>query len=325
MALADIQIRKNTTFSLNATINDNFKRLVIGCHNPTTGAIMRPYLTIDSSEISIYCNVREAFDRTYSHGIRVENDIQVMILRDTEVKIILRSNGQEFIVPTNSAALTNFGDMSHGYAVRPVSIEGDSAALTYVSMGTSVRNIGCDTWVFGDSWTTPSSSRWTGQLSALGIDNFLVNGFAGAQSRVVIEGFRNLMSIRQPKRVVWLMGMNDKDPSASSINTSWLTCVQEVIATCDKYDVEVILATIPNVPSSDANGRRYMSAKNNWVRNSGRRYVDQEKALGADEEGNWSNPNYYSSGTDKVHTSSIGAKVLAAQFLADIPELGYTK
>lgn len=106
--------------------------------------------------------------------------------------------------------------------------------------------------------------------------------------------------------------MNDAD-SSSTYNTNWKTCLDEVIATCERKGITLILATIPNVP----NISNYY--KNQFVRDSGYRYIDFAKAVGAEEVGS----TWYSGmlSSDNVHPAELGAKALAARFLVDVPEI----
>lgn len=89
--------------------------------------------------------------------------------------------------------------------------------------------------------------------------------------------------------------------------------VDEETATCKEKGIELILATIPNVPSIS----NYY--KNDFVRNSGYRYIDFAKAVGAEEIGSTWYENMLSS--DKVHPALLGAKALASRFLIDVPEV----
>ena len=57
--------------------------------------------------------------------------------------------------------------------------------------------------------------------------------------------------------------------------------------------------------------------KNAIVRNSGYRYVEADKSLRIDDDGNWIEGTL----DDNVHPTIKGAKLLYHRFLADIPEL----
>ncbi len=105
--------------------------------------------------------------------------------------------------------------------------------------------------------------------------------------------------------------MNDVENGA--MNSTWKSCVDSFLATCDEKGIEPILCTIP---STSTMSNAY---KNAYVRSSGRRYVDIDKAVGADVSVNW-----YSGlqSGDHVHPSPTGAKVIAVRMIADVPEIG---
>lgn len=319
-----VQVRVNALVSFFSQI-ESFKQIVIGRKVEGNDSINAPYIVIDGTNISIHTNVSETFNSNYQHGLAIANDLQVIIRTGmNEGKLILRSNGGEYVV-TNDSALTNLGDVYDGFSVRATAADGYSGdfAMTAASFSFMPLDANFDTWVFGDSWVSPYTNRWSRQIREMGFDKWLLVGYAGCTSANAIKSFRALIAMRKPKRVLWLLGMNDPDPSDESCNQSWKDCFDEVVETCGHYGIDLILATIPNVPSDADGGRRYMTAKNAIVRESGHRFVDQEAALGADNNGVWASASYYESETNKVHTSVAGAKVLAARFLADVPELAY--
>ena len=79
-------------------------------------------------------------------------------------------------------------------------------------------------------------------------------------------------------------------------------------------DITLILSTIPTVPNINHEG------KNKTVRNSGYRYVDFAKAVGAQSNGTWYTGMLSS---DNVHPDVAGAKALYYQAIADVPEITY--
>ena len=121
-----------------------------------------------------------------------------------------------------------------------------------------------------------------------------------------------MMKIKNPKYVVWALGMNDGD-STTSINENWKTCVDEVIEYCDDNGIEIILATIPNTPVINN------SLKNEYIKSSGKRYVDYARAVGATSVGStWYNGMLH---TDNVHPTELGAKALCERLMLDVPEM----
>ena len=113
-----------------------------------------------------------------------------------------------------------------------------------------------------------------------------------------------------PKYLVWCIGMNN--PDNNELNSSWLTETQIIIKLCEERNITPILATIPSTPTNDN------SYKTSWVKSSGYRYIDFEKAVGADKITAWFDGMLSS---DNVHPSELGAKALASRFIIDVPEI----
>ena len=137
-------------------------------------------------------------------------------------------------------------------------------------------------------------------------------GFGGAGSRHELVSFKNLNEKCSPKRICWCLGMNDAD-TATAVNANWKSTYDEIVKICDSKNIELILATIPNVPD-----RRH-DYKNEIIRSSGYRYIDFAKAVNAEEVGSaWDEGMLY---TDNVHPTELGAKALAERILLDVPEI----
>ena len=113
-----------------------------------------------------------------------------------------------------------------------------------------------------------------------------------------------------PEKIVWCLGMNDGDDG--EVDASWKACVDELMEICEARNIELILATIPNVPSVDN------TYKNAYVIASGHRYIDFASAVGASSGTTWYD-NMLSS--DMVHPDTQGAIALFNQAIADVPEL----
>ena len=185
--------------------------------------------------------------------------------------------------------------------------------MVNVKMQFMCNDINSGIYYFGDSYTTLGDpSRFPRHLMNYGYDNYLLCGYGGGQSLGEITTFREMMKIKKPKYVVWALGMNDGD-STTSINENWKTCVDEVIEYCDDNGIEIILATIPNTPVINN------SLKNEYIKSSGKRYVDYARAVGATSVGStWYNGMLH---TDNVHPTELGAKALCERLMLDVPEM----
>ena len=170
-------------------------------------------------------------------------------------------------------------------------------------------------WAFGDSYFSAwSPARWPYYLFDWGLEkNILLNAFPGQTAQSAIEDFENLLQIGSPRYAVWCMGMNN--PDSSAINSDWKTATEKFISLCDEYNVEPVLATIPNVPSRDH------TYKNAWIRSTGLRYIDFAKALNADSAGAEWFDGMLAPDPDLVHPTALGAICMANCFVATFPEV----
>lgn len=110
--------------------------------------------------------------------------------------------------------------------------------------------------------------------------------------------------------------MNDGDTVAGA-NAKWKAVYDEVVEICNSKNIELILATIPNVPNIRHD------YKNEIIRSSGYRYIDFAKAVNAEEVGSaWDEGMLYS---DNVHPTELGAKALAKRILLDVPEIAISE
>ena len=105
--------------------------------------------------------------------------------------------------------------------------------------------------------------------------------------------------------------MNYAD-SDTEINSSWKTCFEAVKKYCDNNDIEFIAQTIPSTPTKNH------SFKNEYIRTTGCRIVDIEKAVGSDISTSWYNGLL---SADNVHPTELGSDVIANTFICSFPEI----
>lgn len=159
--------------------------------------------------------------------------------------------------------------------------------------------------VFYDSYGGIALNRPFGQLRKMGFFNYSVDALAGISSSLAVVELQKYLNYCTPKYLVWLLGMND-----SSL-TAYTNAVNQVISLCTQKGIELILGTIPSVPT------RNNETKNDFVRSSGYRYIDVAKAVGANSNGEWYNGTL---DVDGVHPNTRGAELIAMQNLVDFPE-----
>jgi hypothetical protein len=298
--LGETFVRKNSRLSLEVVA---FTSLRFGLgYNKYMGY----WIEVDSTTVFIYKYVSEAtLVTSYSHGLNITSGVKATIVASKETASIILVDAFGTVSKTDNldwwgggaAFVTNLGSNT---------IEGK---IDYFP-GDITKRI----WMFGDSYFSYNqTARWLYYMVNWGFENWLANHLPGEDSINSIINFNNLKGLSVPQFIVWCLGMNDgSDADSLTPNTNWLTAVDNVINYCTVNSIIPILATIPSVPNI------YHEGKNNYVRNSGYRYIDFAKAVNAQADGTWTTGLL--SG-DNVHPTNAGAKVLASQVLIDFPEI----
>ena len=186
----------------------------------------------------------------------------------------------------------------------------DGCSMTNVSFSYNV-DYRKPIWIFGGSFLDViDTNRWPHYIKEWGFDNYAIFAFPGSTSPEVYQEWLRCLNFGKPKYVLWCLGMNDTENGA--MNQNWLTCVQNLIADCEQYGIEVVLSTTPNVPT------RNNDYKNNWIKASGKRYFDNAEAVGS-----YDDPNWYTGmlSQDGVHPTALGAKAMAMRAISDFPEI----
>lgn len=165
--------------------------------------------------------------------------------------------------------------------------------------------------LYGDSYFGTYDDKWTNYLTANNWNKCNVNAYPGRASAEALRVAKNVLNHSNPEIIVWCLGMNDGD-DGGVVDASWKACVDELMEICTNRDIELILATIPNVPNVDN------TAKNAYVRASGHRYIDFASAVGAANSATWFSGML---SNDGVHPATQGAIALFNQAIADVPEL----
>lgn len=260
---------------------------------------------IDGAKVTIYTGATQISE--YTHGLSIEEYINVSIIR----------KGIEACVVINTKIGT-YKSPQFLWSACYGNIQAKPSMLIHdVLLTLTLSDIRKDIYLFGDSYTSVGDpSRYPYYLNnTYGcMDNMMMLGKGGIGSGESILEFRRIISLARPKFIIWALGMNDAD-SDTSVNAKWKMWFDEVCAACDYYEVELILATIPNVPTINN------SFKNSIVRESGRRYIDFAVAVNAENVGSSWYEGMLSS--DGVHPTELGAKALAARFVMDMPEIMY--
>ena len=196
--------------------------------------------------------------------------------------------------------------------------ESAGSTLTDCTLRWSSPDFRKSTWVFGDSYVGLNNpARWATVLRNAGFaDNIYLNGYAGEASAAAVTALETALTYYgQPAMLVWCLGMNDGADSGDTPSERWTSGISRVEELCAAYDITLVLATIPSVPSHSN------EAKNSYIRNSGRRYIDFADAVGAQADGTWFTGML---SNDNVHPSESGATALYHRAITDCPELTFS-
>lgn len=297
---ADVITDKHLVFIADITSFDGI-RLGHG-YNDYTSA----YIEIDNTSIKQYQYTSDTtLLKEEAHGLDISGKITVTIdvnqRRVATVKV--QSNGKSY---TFNSGTNWYGSNGEIYAQSLGSVL-PNAQLAWTCDGYSK-----DIQFYGDSYLSQSSDRWLYFAFQSGYKDALFDGFGGRGSGGAYTSLVENLKHSNPKTVVWLMGMNDgSDPDANTPSSSWTTNRDKLIALSQEYGFEIVFATIPTVPNI------YHEGKNNWIRNSGYRYIDIAEALGADGTGAWTE-GYLS--TDNVHPTAAGSQAIYNAVITDFPD-----
>nr|DAY95268.1 MAG TPA: hypothetical protein [Caudoviricetes sp.] len=295
-------VLKNNITSFNARISTLDKLLIGHGKNGFYGN----YIEVDATTIKVYAfTTVPVLINTYTHNLSISDFI--------DINIDVKNNGYANIRVFSRAGYYEISDVIWEGCFGSVFVESVNSTLTNCIFTWDCKDYKKDIWAFGDSYFSMSSDiRWTHYINRWGYDNWLVDSYPGRNSVGAYNSLLKNLEFYKPKYILWCLGMNDADNGA--INSNWLNTLNSIKALCETKGIELILATIPNVPTRDN------SYKNNYIRNSGNRYVDFEKAVGSDINVNWFDDMLHSDG---VHTAKNGAVALAFEAINKVPELTY--
>lgn len=261
------------------------------------------WIVVDNINIKVYSTPSQTV--TLQHGLSIKNTIQITIEVGTNyrAKITLVSNGEKYVTEQDWDG--NIGD---------IFVNSIDTELADCDISWACKNYSSLIWAYGDSYFgMTNNARWIAQLLSNGYgENMLIDGYPGRASNDAYNSLVTSLKHGKPKYILWAMGMNNPD-NDSSVNASWNEKFNAVKELCEENKITFIGCTIPNTPT------QFNSYKNNIVRNSGARYIDFAKAVGAEHM----NDSWYDGmlSSDKVHPTEKGAITLYLKALADFPEL----
>ena len=289
-------IKKGIILSLYAKVS-SFSSILIGKgYNQYRG----DWIKIDATNAILqHYESDSAQDReTIAHGLSISSFIQVMMYGDDSGKLLL-------IINTKGGYFRHTFEKWVYEANWKAFVKSEGSTLSDVKFSGSNKDFRKPVWAIGDSYFGVGTNRWPGVMRNFGFFNFLINGLAGQSSSGAYDDLIRMLNYGTPKYLLWCLGMNDGD-------SSFKLYFDKIRSLCDEKGITLIASTIPTVPE------RSKEVISQYVRDSGVRYIDFYKAVGASSDGTWYEGYLYS---DNVHPTELGAQALASQVLIDFPEL----
>ena len=264
------------------------------------------YIEINSTNLKV---------ATYDTAENVRKDVEHGLTLTDYIGIVAKTGNKNNLSVT---ILTNGGS----FTVENIWWGASNGAIKVVSSGSVLENVSitwnCSDfkkpiWAYGDSYFDfYNKARWTYHVVQWGFDSFAAFGFPGAKSSDVYPEWLRTLNHGTPNYALWCLGMNDID-TETGINSEWKNYVEKFIQDCMDKNIIPILATIPNTPD-----RRH-TYKNEYVKNSGYRYIDFAKGVNSETyPASWDEGMLH---TDNTHPTEEGAKALAIEALIDFPEI----
>lgn len=281
----------------------DFYKLRLGFNNPSN--VVSNYIDITADSMIIKNSTSDA--STYSHGLTIADDVSIkFVLNDSVATIVLTSKGVSYTQTVEWVQINST-------ATYPILIS-DGTVAAKAKLSVDIPACERKVWLFGDSYTGfTNPARWCYYMVQDGLsENILVSGSAGCNSNISDISLNALSNLGTPQYAVMATGMNDGSDGESSPSANWVTYRDSFLNYCGANGITPIFATIPTVPSVNN------EQKNAWVKNSGYRYIDFAKAVGANSSGVWYTGML---SADNVHPSELGAKALYNQVLVDLPEI----
>jgi hypothetical protein len=313
----DLLGRKQTNFLLkendevkliNSAIKQNYMIHVTGdivkFDSLCIGKGEKKYLSgqfILTKDSVIYYKTLKSTTRTaYKHHLPLRNRLDIAIerkLNSTDVTII--NEKDTFRIASDFTGMNSPFIRSFGSEIKVRKFE------------FTCNDYQDDVFIFGDSYVNcAASARWPFYIYNSGYQ-FFCDGLPGGRSEDSYDFLKSAFSVHKPKYAIWCLGMNDGSDTPEAPSAKWKDYLQKVMAMCKENKITLILATVPSVPA------RNNAQKNRFVRASGYRYIDFEKAV-SDGSGKLKEGML---AEDEVHPTDKGAKALADEFVRSFPEI----
>ena len=331
--LTNNSVKNNEIIQMSAVIPNGFTKITFG-HGDITG-YETSWIDVTPTKIILHVvnsgnSELSGYPKEFPYSMTFKNNIQVSLEQkgDTKATVKVYSNGE----------MSNPIEISIWWGSSGNIFLTSETTLDQCSLIWSSPQLQNGIWLFGDSYfSLGDPNRWTTYLFENGHNNFMLDAHPGMNSATGLNHLKSLISVATPKMIVWCLGMNDPDcrTDQETINPNWKSAIDEVIEICKKENVLLVLSTIPTVeggwnPDTQSHNIGKHLYKNQYVKETGLRYIDFAAAVGANEStGEWFNngqsddmlENYGIEGKGRIHPTKYGAKALYIQAIIDCPEI----
>ena len=302
-----------------------FDKVLIGKSNKETGygSGYSSWIEVNNESIKIYKNQTPSsgsgtLAKTIAHGLTLQGTINVLIKGndndDGSVYIKLSTVGGQYDVTVNlyggDGGTLAWIPNNAGY-VRMVS---DGSVLTNCKLSVSNKFIRKPIWIFGASYDVINDVYGWPTYMPKDYRGYWINGIPGRNSEDTYNDLQMALLLGTPKYLIWTMWGNGTSSQLAEY-------MQMVYNLCTEKDITLIIVNRPNSSASDVSST-YAARK---------AVIDQYIALGvrywdiaAAVSSNPSASDGWYSGflqADGKHPTADGAKAIAMQLLADVPEI----
>lgn len=170
-----------------------------------------------------------------------------------------------------------------------------------------------DSFVEGNSLLDERDNRYPFLIKNRLDGDVFINGKGGARSADGVKWINSyLLGAVKPKYMILAFGMNDRKLFV------WRNNMNKMCSILEKNDIIPVLVTV--TPSSNENCAYEEHMKmNDYIRSSGRKYIDAAKACSKNNDGVTFDSDLFID--DGVHPTIEGHRLIFERALMDVPEL----
>ena len=288
-------VAKNSTIKLDysPSVKDNVRIFFSASLDNLTGSSILighgyqieggSWFEITSSEVNMYSGAEAKKTSLGKHGATVSDFINVVIdISDGKATITMMSATASSNSKDKMFKYTNIADWQ-GAA-------GDIFVTPSLSLSDVTLHFTCDdyaknVWVIGDNTSSViAENAWTKYLYDGGYDNALMIGNPTMSPADALDEFNHALTLGTPTHVLWNAGLYAND-------AAYQTATESFLAVCEANGIVPILTILPSMADYDH------TAQNEWVKASGKRYVNLARAVGAVDDAEW-----FAGGSPKANT-----------------------